>query len=84
MSDEDGEIRSFGYRRRCPKGVHASAGCPIAVDEGFVLTLGIVQAALLHYASTVERDPDVTWHDVTTEYRDEAVSGDEITEIRPR
>lgn len=61
-----------------------AARLPVEVDEGCVLTIGIVLAALLHYALTGERDPDVKWHDATTEYRDEAVSDEEITEIRPR
>lgn len=79
-----GHTTTGGYRRTFPKGVHPPAGCPLEVDEGCVLPLGIVQVALLHYARTGERDTGVVWNDVTAEYRDEAVGDEEIRAIRPK
>lgn len=79
-----GDKTTVGYRWTCPKGVHPPNGCPHEIDEGCVLDLDTVKAALLHYARTGQRHPGITWNDVTPEYLDLSKDDGEIRDIRPR
>lgn len=79
-----GTKTTVGYRWTCPKGVHPRNGCPHEVDEGCVLDLDVVKAALLHYARTGSRYPGIVWNDVTFEYLGSAKDDGGIQDIRPR
>ena len=79
---QTGRKATVFYRWKCTKDLHPTLGCPLEVDEGAMLTLEEVKAALLHYARAGERSAGFTWHDVTEEHRSTKVKPGIVGEVR--